>query len=97
MESIDGIAGVQIVRVISECRLLDTQSTEHVYWRRDGLGLAQGYYVTRRGRSEKGHVFNEDAEFRGPYRSREDAWAAMVELVARMAARGARRTEFAHA
>jgi hypothetical protein len=26
----------EIVRVISECRLIDEGSFEHVYWRRDG-------------------------------------------------------------
>lgn len=37
-----GCEAFQIVRVISDCRLLDAGSCERVYWRRDGLGLAAG-------------------------------------------------------
>ncbi len=95
MVSIGSDEGVEIVRVISECRLLDARSERHVYWRRDGQGLAPGYYVIRRGGAAARRTFNEDAEFRGPYRSREDARAAMDELVARMASRDMPRASVA--
>jgi len=78
----------EIVRVISGCRLLDAHAQEHVYWRRDGRGLAPGYYVARRNTTAR-WTFNEDAEFRGPYRNRQDAETAMQDLVARTPARRA--------
>ncbi|HEY4659441.1 MAG TPA: hypothetical protein VIH11_08030 [Gemmatimonadaceae bacterium] len=96
MVSIGSEVGVEIVRVVTECRLLDSRSEEHVYWRRDGRGLAPGFYLARRGGAGARRTFNEDAEFRGPYRSRADAQAAMEELVARMEARGVARTNAAH-
>lgn len=77
----------EIVQVISGCRLIDSRSNEHIYWRRDGCGLVPGYYVTQRPGVAAYEVFNESTEFRGPYRSREDARAAMDELTARMDAR----------
>lgn len=96
VEAVENQVDVEIVRVISGCRLLDTHSEEHIYWRRNGVGLAPGYYVTRRGGPAARHTFNEDAEFRGPFRSREEAQIAMVTLVARIAARGRERTNVLH-
>ena len=69
----------EIVRVISECRLVDSRSDEHIYWRRDGCGLPPGYYLTRPERAIPQGAFNEDVEFRGPYVSREAALRAMAE------------------
>jgi hypothetical protein len=69
----------EIVRVISECRLVDSQSEEQVYWRRDGCGLAPGYYVVRHDGATPHGAFNEDVEFRGPYSSRKDALKAMAQ------------------
>jgi hypothetical protein len=79
----------EIVRVISKCRLIDEESFEHVYWRRDGKPLAPGFYIVswparaRRGR------FHEEAVFRGPYRQRTEALAALEEPAARAADRWA--------
>jgi len=75
-DSIDSAAAAEIVQVISECRLLDARSEKHIYWRRDGLGLAPGYYLIKRDGAAVRRVFNEDTQFRGPYRSRADAQAA---------------------
>ena len=35
----------QVVRVISHCRLIDAASCEHIYWRRNGLRLANGWDI----------------------------------------------------
>ncbi len=59
----------EIIRVISDSRLLDAESYERIYWRGDGKPLAQGFYrvswpvVTVAGR------FDERAVFIGPYSS----------------------------
>jgi len=87
MESQD--PNFDIIRVIGECRLIDEESFEHVYWRRDGKPLALGYYVVSWPPGAKVGRFNEDAMFRGPYRARSEARAALEELEARAAARWA--------
>ncbi|HSO06562.1 MAG TPA: hypothetical protein VLW45_04960 [Pelomicrobium sp.] len=57
----------EIIRVISDSRLLDAESYERIYWRADGEPLAQGFYrvswppVTISGR------YDERAVFIGPY------------------------------
>ncbi|MFZ5555245.1 MAG: hypothetical protein ACOZDY_00755 [Pseudomonadota bacterium] len=57
----------EIVRVTSDSRLLDAESCERVYWRRDGRPLAQGYYrVTWPPVAVSGR-FDERALFIGPY------------------------------
>jgi hypothetical protein len=81
--------GFAIVRVIGECRLIDEESFERVYWRRDGKPLALGYYVVSWPPGARVGRFNEDAVFRGPYRLRSEALAALQELEARAAARWA--------
>ncbi len=70
-------ADAEIVHVISDCRLIDAESYERLYWRRDGKGLAPGYYVVRWRADATGHRFNEDAEFEGPFARRENALAAL--------------------
>ena len=79
----------EVVRVISECRLVDEESFEHVYWRRDGKPLAQGYYIVSWPPGARVGRFNEDAVFRGPYRQRTEALAALEEPAARAADRWA--------
>ena len=73
----------QVVRVIGECRLIDEDSFEHVYWRRDGKPLALGYYVVDWPPGARAGRFNEDAVFHGPYHLRSDALAALRKLEAR--------------
>jgi len=73
----------EVVQVIGDCRLVDSESYERVYWRRDGLPLARGYYVVSWPTSASPKRFNEDASFRGPFQGREDAQAALDQLVAR--------------
>jgi hypothetical protein len=77
-----------IVRVISECRLIDEESFEHVYWRRHGKPLAQGYHVVSWPPGARVGRVNADAVFCGPYRQRTEALAALTapEALAALAA-----------
>jgi hypothetical protein len=81
---------LELVHVIRPFRLIDSESYEHVYWRRDGVALAPGYYVVSWPRRARDRRFNEDAEFRGPFRARAQAheWLAYRSL-RRNALRGA--------
>jgi hypothetical protein len=79
----------EIVRVISECRLIDEESFEHVYWRRDGKPLALGCYIVSWPPGAKVGRYNEEAVFHGPYRERKEALAALEEPAARAAHRSA--------
>ena len=74
-----------VVRVISECRLIDEESFEHLYWRRDGRPLAPGYYIVSWPPGARAGGFHEEAVFRGPYRERTEALAALVASAARAA------------
>jgi len=69
----------QIVEVLSECRLLDQERREKMYWRRDGSCLEPGFYVVSEPAGAAGR-FYEDAQFRGPYGKRESAEAALRDL-----------------
>ncbi len=72
-------SNAEIVYVISDCRLIDSESYERLYWRRDGRGLARGYYVVRRPAGAGGTRYSEDVEFEGPFARREDAVAALTD------------------
>lgn len=63
----------EIVRVIKPFRLIDAESYERAYWRRDGQALAVGFYVVAWPNLARAGVFNEDARFRGPYADRQAA------------------------
>jgi len=65
-------------RGVSNCRLLDAGSCERVYWRRDGLGLAAGWYIVSWPPGAVPGRFNEEALFRGPFRQSEEAEGALV-------------------
>ncbi len=67
----------EIVTVINHCRLLDSRSEECMYWRRNGQGLAAGYYVVTWPAGATRRSFNEDAVFQGPFRSLADAHPAL--------------------
>ena len=73
----------QVVEVVSECRLLDAERREKMYWRRDGSCLAPGFYVVGEPDGTPTGRFYADALFRGPYGRRETAEAALRELSAR--------------
>ena len=75
-----GYDAFELVHVIKPFRLVDSESYERVYWRRDGVALAPGYYVVRwRSRVAK-RAFNEDAIFRGPFRERAEALGILERL-----------------
>lgn len=73
----------EIVRVISDFRLLDPESLERAYWRRDGRGLPVGWYVVSWPQGIAVKRFNEDTVFRGPFKLREEAQATAQHLMAR--------------
>jgi len=64
---------VELVHVIKPFRLVDAESYERAYWRRDGVALAAGYYVVSWPSRAAKRAFNEDAIFRGPFRERAEA------------------------
>lgn len=63
----------EMVKVFKPFRLIDAESYEHTYWRRDGVPLANGYYVVIWPGSASAGRFDEDAVFRGPFRDRKAA------------------------
>lgn len=66
----------EIVKILDDRRLVDSRSGICTYRRRDGKGLAPGLYVAVR----QPAGFDEDAEFRGPFRCVDDAHAALERL-----------------
>ncbi len=71
----------EVVHVIKPFRLVDADSYERAYWRRDGVALALGYYVTHW--LEPGaHRFDEETLFNGPYPDRRAAQDALERLQA---------------
>ena len=80
----------EVVHVIREFRLVDAESYERVYWRRDGVPLARGYYVVSWPARAKTRMFNEEARFRGPFRNRREAQLRLEQLRLRL---GAQRTQ----
>jgi len=68
----------EIITILDDRRLADARSDVHPYWRRNGEGLAPGLYVAVR----QPAGFNEDSEFRGPFRRIEEAQAALQKLAA---------------
>jgi hypothetical protein len=79
-----GCEELQVVLVTSSCRLLDARSVEHVYWRCDGLGLAPGWYVASWPPGGVAGRFYEETLFRGPFKQRRDAQAAMAQMRSRL-------------
>ena len=79
----------EVVHVIREFRLVDAESYERVYWRRDGVPLARGYYVVSWPARARTRMFNEDARFRGPFRNRREAQLRLEQLSDRLGARRA--------
>jgi hypothetical protein len=75
-------SGFRVVRVLSECRLVDDRGEERMYWRRDGSCLAPGFYVVHWPQGGATGRFNEDALFEGPFRERGGAEAALPRIAA---------------
>lgn len=72
----------EVVRVTSECRLVDAKGHEHVYWRRDGQPLPAGWYIVSWPPAPEGQPrrFNEEAVFRGPFKLEAEAHHALARL-----------------
>lgn len=70
----------EVVRVIKPFRLVDAESYERAYWRRDGVALPMGYYVARWPQETAVRRFDEDTLFSGPYRGRAAALDAAERL-----------------
>lgn len=70
----------EIARVIHGFKLIDAESYERRYDRREGLPLAPGYYVVNWSEAVVVRRFNEDARFYGPFRLRQEAAAFLDRL-----------------
>jgi len=73
----------ELVTVVTHARLVDAESREQVYWRRDGTGLAPGFYVVTWPPGAARHAFNEDAHFSGPFRTEQAAEEALERATER--------------
>jgi len=67
-----------------------------VYWRRDGLGLAAGWYIVSWPPGAVPGRFNEEALFRGPFRQSEEAEGALRQVNSRAQVREARAVKAAN-
>ena len=67
----------EVVHVIKPFRLVDAESYERVYWRRDERALEPGYYVVSWPRRAELGRFDERAAFRGPFPARRAALEAL--------------------
>lgn len=63
----------EVVSVIHHFKLVDSESYERLYRRRDGVPLLPGYYVVNWPTTVIRRRFNEEAIFFGPYESRKGA------------------------
>jgi len=85
---VDRAAGApELVTVVSHARLVDGESQERVYWRRDGKGLTPGCYVVSWRPGLPRYTFNEEAEFVGPLRTDQEVEEALQAAAARWAKR----------
>ena len=76
----------ELVHVIKPFRLIDSESYERLYWRRDGVALVPGYYVATWPRWAEARLFNEDTVFRGPFRERGAAQQTLERMRGRVQA-----------
>jgi hypothetical protein len=70
----------EIACVIYGFRLVDSESYERQYRRRNDRPLAPGYYVVHWPESIRIRRFNEHAVFFGPFKARTEAQAALERL-----------------
>lgn len=67
----------EVVAVIRDFWLIDSDSYQRKYCTRDGNYLVPGYYVVSWPEHIRTRRFNEQAEYHGPFRSRNEALAAL--------------------
>jgi hypothetical protein len=70
----------EIVRILRGFKLVDPESYERRYRRRDGRPLAPGYYVVNWPESVVVRKFDEHPVFYGPFQWREDAQAFLAQV-----------------
>jgi hypothetical protein len=70
----------EIVRVVDDVSLLDSESYQRRYRRPGGRGLAPGHYLVMWEGSLPEEAFDEDAEFIGPYESIAAAERALCDV-----------------
>ena len=87
VEQETAVVDAEIVTVISHCRLIDSQSEERMYWRRNGQGLVAGHYVVTWPAGIVMRSFNEYAVFQGPFPSIADAQPALDRALEKASAR----------
>jgi hypothetical protein len=76
----DVVASFEVVHVIRRGRLIDAESYERTIWAREGGSLPLGFYVVCWSVAGLQGTYDEDATFRGPFQSRDEAWAAAEQL-----------------
>ncbi|GEM_PF-5983959 len=64
---------MQVVFVSEGFRLIDAESYQRTYRRRDALPLATGYYVVSWPPGSEAGSYDEKAVFRGPFKRRREA------------------------
>lgn len=67
----------EIVKVVDGSRLIDCESYERHYHRRNAKALALGYYVVSWPDQAPAARFDEQARFSGPFRSHGQARTAL--------------------
>ncbi|MBK8015398.1 MAG: hypothetical protein JNL33_16025 [Betaproteobacteria bacterium] len=70
----------EVVRVHKPFHLIDCESYERWYRRREGVPLANGFYVVTWPADDTKRRFDENANFIGPFRSRAEAEACRPVL-----------------
>lgn len=63
----------EVVWVFDQFKLIDAESYEHSYARKNRRPLSRGYYIVVWPKGVNGRLFDEDALFHGPYSSRQHA------------------------
>ena len=72
----------EIARVIPGFRLIDSESYERRYFRRDGAPLPTGYYVVHWPSGVRIRRFDTEAVFYGAFGSRQDAQRVLNAFLA---------------
>ena len=63
----------EVVLVYEQFRLIDAESYQRVYSRKDGRPLARGYYFVTWAGDRDGPTFGDTAVFHGPFRTKAEA------------------------
>jgi hypothetical protein len=70
----------EIVSVIRDFWLVDSESYQRMYYTNHGQPLAPGYYIVNWPEHIRDRRFNEYAEFHGPFKLRREAQAALGRM-----------------